>query len=189
MRWLHIIILVLANNTQETFALAGKFSPCRELRGPIIFLPFYSLQGKTWTWYKLGSETGCLVPSLLVRMILLFSFFFFFTDNFILFVETSLIQVDIFNIGLDNFCNGSSHTVNRDKTRIYFSKNMSGIDRRQLNRSLGLQRQMTWEIILKFPCFIPMSLKGLLTSSSLTRSEVSLQAGTLVNSLWLEELP
>lgn len=60
-----------------------------------------------------------------------------FEDNLMLFAEASGEQVEVIKMVLDLFCNSSGQKVNLDKTRLFFSKNVSREAKKELSDALG----------------------------------------------------
>ena len=50
--------------------------------------------------------------------------YLYFADGLLIFTEASLDQVEVINDYLDIFCTSSGQKVGKEKTRIYFSKNV-----------------------------------------------------------------
>jgi hypothetical protein len=63
-----------------------------------------------------------------------------FADDLVLLGEASMKNVGIFNYILSNFCSSSGQKVSHEKSRIFFSKNVTQNDRVQISRSLGFHR-------------------------------------------------
>ena len=61
----------------------------------------------------------------------------FFADDLLLFAEASSAQALFINSVLDDFCLSSGAKVNKTKTQIYFSRNISGAVAGRLGRELG----------------------------------------------------
>lgn len=55
-----------------------------------------------------------------------------FADDLLLFGQATTQQMDCVNSVLDRFCESSGQLVSREKTSIYFSKNVSSQTRRSL---------------------------------------------------------
>lgn len=62
------------------------------------------------------------------------------TDDLILFVEASVDQARIIQQCLNVFCDSSGHKVSKEKTRIYFSKNVHNVRRQEISDTLGFAR-------------------------------------------------
>lgn len=63
-----------------------------------------------------------------------------FADDLILFAKASLEQVEIIQTSIELFCQSSGQKVNKEKTRIFFSNNVSWQHRIEINEALGWQR-------------------------------------------------
>nr|KYP57513.1 Retrovirus-related Pol polyprotein LINE-1 [Cajanus cajan] len=63
-----------------------------------------------------------------------------FADDLILFAEATLDQVEVIQSCLNHFCASSGQKVSIEKTRIYFSKNVSHIVRNEVSSAFGFQR-------------------------------------------------
>lgn len=63
-----------------------------------------------------------------------------FTDDLILFGEASLSQAQVMKDCIDLFCCSSGQRVSKEKTRIFFSKNVHSSRRQQISDALGFTR-------------------------------------------------
>lgn len=63
----------------------------------------------------------------------------FFADDLFLFAEASIQQAHAIKDSLNQFCESSSQKVNVNKTRVFFSKNISTAKANQLSSFLGFQ--------------------------------------------------
>ncbi|KAF7830019.1 reverse transcriptase [Senna tora] len=61
----------------------------------------------------------------------------FFADDLILFAEASMNQVEVVKDCINNFCISSGQKVNADKTRVFFSRNVSFLGGGTLSNALG----------------------------------------------------
>ena len=61
----------------------------------------------------------------------------FFTDDLVLFVEVSIKQVKIVKICLEVFCATSSQKVNKEKTKMFFSRNVNHNYAKEICNNLG----------------------------------------------------
>ncbi|CAL1388618.1 unnamed protein product [Linum trigynum] len=61
----------------------------------------------------------------------------FFADDLVLFAEASQEQVEVIMDCLDQFCDASGELVSKDKSRIYFSKNVKRDLGRDMRNRLG----------------------------------------------------
>lgn len=62
-----------------------------------------------------------------------------FADDLMLFAEASADQVEIIKTTLKLFCDSSGQKVSQDKTRVFFSRNVSREKKKELSESLGFQ--------------------------------------------------
>jgi len=62
-----------------------------------------------------------------------------FADDLLLFAEASLEQINYINIIMDFFCRSSGQKVSKEKTRIFFSKNVPWQLRHQICDVAGFQ--------------------------------------------------
>lgn len=62
-----------------------------------------------------------------------------FADDLLLFAEASLDQVEIVKTVLNLFCESSGQKVSVEKTRVFFSKNVSRESKKELSEALGFQ--------------------------------------------------
>lgn len=76
-----------------------------------------------------------------------------FADNLILFVEASLSQVDFIKRVLDSFCANSGKKVNKEKSRIFFSRNVPTSFKRILSTKLKVTKTEDLEKYLGFSLF------------------------------------
>lgn len=63
-----------------------------------------------------------------------------FEDDIILFCEASIDQARVVEKCLDLFCRSSGQTVSKEKTRVYFSRNVHNVRREEISEVLGFSR-------------------------------------------------
>ena len=61
----------------------------------------------------------------------------FFADNLLLLAEAASGQARVINTVFENFCNSFEAKVNKTKTQVFFSKNISERERNRIGRMLG----------------------------------------------------
>lgn len=61
----------------------------------------------------------------------------FFADDLILFNEASLVQAQVVNSVLNDFCNFSGQKVNANKTKVFFSRNVNHLKKEQICEIMG----------------------------------------------------
>ncbi|KAH9699193.1 putative ribonuclease H protein [Citrus sinensis] len=118
--------------------LTGDFAPSRGVRqgdalSPYIFVLcierlshgiYLSIQQEQWKPIRLA-RMGTPLSHL------------FFADDLLLFAEASSAQAFFINSVLEEFCLSSGAKVNKSKTQVYFSNNISGAVAGRLGRDLG----------------------------------------------------
>lgn len=65
-----------------------------------------------------------------------------FADDLLLFAEASLEQVQVMQTILDLFCSSSGQKVSKEKSRMYFSKNVGWHTKQNLSDAMGIQGRM-----------------------------------------------
>ncbi|CAL1398235.1 unnamed protein product [Linum trigynum] len=63
----------------------------------------------------------------------------FFADDLVLFAEASIIQADIVMECLNNFCLASGEMISKEKSRVFFSRNVKNKDRNDICNRMGIQ--------------------------------------------------
>ncbi|KAF7839819.1 DNA polymerase alpha subunit B [Senna tora] len=63
----------------------------------------------------------------------------FFADDLVIFLEASMNQVDIVKRVLNDFCSTSGQKVNKNKARVFFSKNVGHTRVEELSQALGFE--------------------------------------------------
>ena len=63
----------------------------------------------------------------------------FFADDLVIFGEASTFQVDVMLRCLDTFCQATGQRMNKDKTRIYFSKNVHFTRAVEMSQRMGVK--------------------------------------------------
>ncbi|KAH9735416.1 putative ribonuclease H protein [Citrus sinensis] len=61
----------------------------------------------------------------------------FFTDDLLLLAEADIEQAGVINMVLNNFCQSSKAKVNKTKSQVFFSKNISARDMKRIGAELG----------------------------------------------------
>ena len=137
----HLIMECITFNSMNILwncELTGDFSPSRGVRygdllSPYVFVLrierlshriYCSIQQDQWKPICL-SQMGTPLSHL------------FFADDLLLLAEASSEQAFLINLVLEEFCLSYSAKVNKSKTQVYFSKNVSGVVAGRLGRELG----------------------------------------------------
>ena len=89
--------------------------------------------------------------SILRRTRILSHFFFFFADNLLLFAKANTKNCEAITIALGSLCDMAWQKVNKNKSKIFFSPNVSVQVKLDICQQLGIQATNNLGCYLGFP--------------------------------------